>query len=148
MSEAIDYSVVIRTTGKAGEKYQRLLESVACLEPAPREVIVVLPEGYDLPEEQLGWETFYFCPRGMVIQRMTGIAKCKSRYALICDDDVMFGSDFVRQLYRPVEQGICTFSAGHNHTFQKAQAPFPFHRPRSYAREAPVCCVCFCGQKK
>ena len=41
----LDYSVIIRTTGKAGAKYQGLLDSIAGLEPQPREVIVVLPDG-------------------------------------------------------------------------------------------------------
>ena len=58
----IDYSVVIRTTGKAHEKYQALLNSIDSLTTKPVDVIVVLPEGYDLPQEQLGYENFYFCP--------------------------------------------------------------------------------------
>ncbi len=102
----IDYSVIIRTTGQAKEKYAGLLSSVAALVPRPKEVIVVLPEGYPLPDEQLGWETFYFCPKGMVIQRMTGIQKCKTEYALICDDDVRFGPDFVQKLHGPLEEGL------------------------------------------
>lgn len=101
----IDYSVIIRTTGKAGEKYQRLLQSVANLDPQPKEVIVVLPKGYTLPEDQLGWESFFFCPKGMVIQRLYGIAQCKTAYALICDDDIGFAPDFVRKLHAPLETG-------------------------------------------
>ena len=41
----IDYSVVIRTTGKAGAKYQGLLDSIAALEPQPREDMVLIVEG-------------------------------------------------------------------------------------------------------
>lgn len=66
----IDYSVIIRTTGKANTKYQRLLETIDQLEPQPKEIIVVLPEGNPLPEEKLGKETYYYSPKGMVIQRM------------------------------------------------------------------------------
>lgn len=113
----IDYSVIIRTTGKAGEKYAGLLASIDSLVPKPREVIVVLPEGYDLPAQQLGWETFYFSPKGMVIQRMTGIEKCRTRYALICDDDVKFGPDFVQKLYQPVKEGKYRLSAGPLYSF-------------------------------
>lgn len=102
----IDYSVIIRTTGEAKEKYAGLLASVVALIPQPKEVIVVLPEGYALPEEKLGWEDFYFCPKGMVIQRMTGIQNCKTEYALICDDDVQFGPDFVQKLHEPLEKGM------------------------------------------
>ncbi len=113
----IDYSVIIRTTGKAGEKYAKLLSSIDRLVPGPQEVIVVLPEGYDLPPERLGWETFYFCPKGMVIQRMTGIKKCRTRYALICDDDVTFDPDFVQKLYQPVKEGGYGLSAGPLYSF-------------------------------
>lgn len=141
----IDYSVVIRTTGKAGEKYAGLLRSINGLEPKPREVIVVLPEGYSIPEERLGWETFYFCPKGMVIQRMTGLAKCKTKYALVCDDDVSFNADFVQKLYEPVRSGLCAFSAGPLYSFlppkganavlcavMASAAPTLFHRKGRY----------------
>lgn len=113
----IDYSVVIRTTGKAHEKYQALLNSIESLNVKPVEVIVVLPEGYELPQEQLGYESFYFSPKGMVVQRLTGIEYCKTRYALVCDDDVVFGADFVEKLYAPVEQGIAAFSAAPLYSF-------------------------------
>lgn len=108
----IDYSVIIRTTGKAGGKYRRLLDSIAALDPLPKEVIVVLPEGYDLPPERLGWESFCFCPKGMVIQRLHGIAQCKTKYALISDDDIAFESDFVQKLVSPLESGKYGISAG------------------------------------
>lgn len=119
----IDYSVIIRTTGKAGAKYQALLDSIAKLEPQPHEVIVVLPEGYNLPQEQLGWETFYFCPKGMVIQRMTGIAKCKTPYALVCDDDVAFDTDFVQKLHAPLAEGLGGLSAGPLYSFLPEKGP-------------------------
>lgn len=108
--ETIDYSVIIRTVGSAGQKYQALLDSVAALEPQPKEVIVVLPEGYAKPKEQLGWETFYYSPKGMVNQRSLGIRMCKTKYALVCDDDICFGKDFVRKLYEPLWQVLGTFS--------------------------------------
>lgn len=108
----IDYSVIIRTTGKAGVKYQGLLDSISGLEPQPREIIVVLPEGYALPDQRLGWETFCFCPKGMVIQRLHGIAQCKTKYALISDDDIAFGPDYVKKLAAPLETGKYGISAG------------------------------------
>lgn len=107
-----DYSVVIRTMGKAGEKYQKLLDSIQRLDPQPREIIVVLPEGYELPKEQIGSESFYFCPKGMVTQRLFGIEKCKTQYALITDDDISFDSDFVSKLYEPLRDGKYAISAG------------------------------------
>ena len=60
----IDYSVIIRTTGQAGEKYTKLLESIKKLKPQPREIIVVLPEKADLPENQLGYEKFFIVRKG------------------------------------------------------------------------------------
>lgn len=113
----IDYSVIIRTTGKAGEKYKKLLQSIDALNPKPLEVIVVLPEGYVLPEERLGWERFCFCPKGMVVQRMYGIKQCRSQYALICDDDVQFDSNFIQKLHEPVAEGLCSFSIGPLYSF-------------------------------
>ena len=115
--KTINYSVIVRTTGKAHEKYQRLLDSIAQLVPAPEEIIVVLPEGYPEPKEKLGYEKFCFSPKGMAIQRITGIQMCKSPFALICDDDVCFSSDFVQKLYEPVRQGLGSFSAGPLYSF-------------------------------
>ena len=113
----IDYSVVIRTTGKAHEKYQSMLSSIDALNIKPVEVIVVLPEGNELPKEQLGYEKYYFSPKGMVIQRMKGIECCKTKYALICDDDVAFENDFVEKLYEPLAFGIASFSAAPLYSF-------------------------------
>lgn len=141
--EHIDYSVIIRTIGKAGDIYQNLLSSIARLVPQPREVIVVLPEGYAEPEEKLGWETFYYSPKGMVSQRMYGVNKCKTSYALICDDDVCFEADFVRKLHKPITEGLCSLSAGPLYSFlpvkgskaaisalSGASVPTLFHRDR------------------
>lgn len=124
--EHIEYSVIIRTIGKAGEKYQNLLNSIAGLVPQPREVIVVLPEGYTEPEEKLGWETYYYSPKGMVEQRMYGVNMCKTLYALICDDDVCFDSDFVQKLHEPIAKGLCGLSAGPLYSFLPVKGPKAF----------------------
>ena len=113
----IDYSVIIRTTGEAKEKYNTLLKSVSQLKPQPKEVIVVLPEGNEIPNMQLGNERFGFCKRGMVVQRMTGIEMCKTKYALVCDDDVSFPSNFVEKLYKPIEKKVSDFSVGPLYSF-------------------------------
>lgn len=112
MIKKIDYSVIIRTTGQAGEKYQKLLNSIEKLIPQPKEIIVVLPIGNEKPKDFLGWETFYFTKKGMVSQRLYGINQCKTKYALICDDDVSFESDFVSKLYQPIYEKKCDISAG------------------------------------
>lgn len=139
----IEYSVIIRTIGKAGEKYQNLLNSIAKLNPQPKEVIVVLPKGYDVPKEQLGWESFYYSAKGMVSQRMYGVTKCKTPYALICDDDVCFDEDFVQKLYKPIQEGYGYLASGPLYSFlpekgiksvinilSGAATPTIFHRDR------------------
>lgn len=50
------YSVTIRTLGSAGEKYAATLDSIAKQKIKPEEVVVVIPYGYDLPKERLGYE--------------------------------------------------------------------------------------------
>ncbi len=141
----IDYSVVIRTTGNAGEKYRALLDSIEKLDPQPQEVIVVLPENYALPADQLGWERFCFSPKGMVKQRAAGMEKCRTRYALVCDDDISFEGDFVKKLYTPLMEGRAVFSAAPLYSFlpdkgfekwicclMGSALPMLFHRQERY----------------
>lgn len=113
----LEYSIIIRTTGKANDKYQKLLNSIKNLVPLPKEIIVVLPENSQIPKEKLGSETYYFCPKGMVRQRLERIKKCKTKYALVCDDDLQFPSDFVEKLAKPVLEKKCSLSAGPLYTF-------------------------------
>ena len=144
-TEDINYSVIIRTTGNAHEKYQKLLDSISQLKPIPAEVIVVLPENYDLPVERLGWETFVFCAKGMVRQRLVGVEAAKTRYALICDDDVSFPSDFVKKLHEPISEGKASFSVAPLYSFlpekgleslictlMASAVPTVFHRKTRY----------------
>ena len=65
-----DYSVTIRTLGTAEDKYQRTLDSIATQSIQPKEVIIVLANGYECPKEQLGYERFVFVDKGMVNQRV------------------------------------------------------------------------------
>lgn len=111
----INYSIVIRTIGKAGKKYKKLLTSIENLIPRPIEIIVVIPEGYELPKERIGKgleERFIYCKKGMVEQRLIGIENAKGEYLLVCDDDVAFDKYFVQKLYKPIEKGIAKISAG------------------------------------
>lgn len=101
----LDYSVVIRTVGTAGEKYQRLLDSICKQTVKPKEILVVLPEGYALPPEQLGYERFVYSPKGMVIQRVVGALEAKGEYCLFLDDDLFFDETLVEKLSRPILEG-------------------------------------------
>ncbi len=106
------YSVIIRTIGKAGEKYRRLLDSIQKSNIQPQEIIIVLPEGFEKPKEQLGYERFIFCKRGMVNQRIVGINACNTDYALIIDDDIAYNSDFIEKVSAPVVSGAYGLSSG------------------------------------
>ncbi len=102
----MNYSVVIRTVGTAGEKYRRTLDSIDKQTIKPQEVLVVLPEGYPLPPERLGYEAFVYSKKGMVSQRIFGGEQAKGEYILFLDDDVAFEEDFVEKLYAPIEAGL------------------------------------------
>jgi len=119
--EVIKYSVIIRTIGNAGEKYQKLLDSIKELIPQPQEIVVVLPHGYAEPSDKLGNEVFIYSEKGMYYQRVRGIEYCKTKYALICDDDVCFEKDFVKKLHKPIQNGLCSISAAPLYSFLPKQ---------------------------
>ena len=108
----IDYAVVIRTIGKANEKYKKLLNSIRNLEPQPKEVIVVLPQGYDYPKERLGYEKFTYSRKGMVSQRLHGLYETSCEYILFCDDDISFDNDYIEKLYKPIKEGKADATVG------------------------------------
>ena len=95
-----DYSIYIRTLGKGGEKYEKLLLSIRNLTIQPQEVVIVLPYGYAEPQERLGYERFAFCEKGMIKQRVFAIDNAKTQYVLLLDDDVEFSPDFVEKEYK------------------------------------------------
>lgn len=101
----MEYSIVIRTLGQAGEKYQRLLDSIEKQVMKPNEVIVVLPYGYEKPKEKLGYEQFVYCKKGMVEQRISGSKIANSEYILFLDDDLQFEEDFTKVLFEPLFLG-------------------------------------------
>lgn len=100
----LNYSIVLRTLGYGGEKYQALLDSIKAQTIQPMEFIVVIPPEYELPKERLGTETFVRGPKGMVRQRVDGINAAKGDYLLIVDDDVSFPSEFVEELWRLMQE--------------------------------------------
>ncbi len=58
----LSYSVVIRTLGNTGLKYKALLDSIAKQTIQPEEIIVVIPEGYEL-DYSLGNERVVRCKK-------------------------------------------------------------------------------------
>lgn len=107
-----EYSIAIRTLGRAGEKYKALLRSIELSESRPKRVIVVLPEGYHPPEERLGWEEFVFCPKSMIGQRIEALKYIDTEYTLFLDDDIAFDECFVDRLLKPLEMGLFDCSTG------------------------------------
>ena len=101
---SLNYSVVLRTLGYGGEKYQALLDSIKSQTIQPMEFIVVIPPEYELPKERLGTETFIRGPKGMVRQRVDGINAAKGDYLLIVDDDVSFPAAFVEELWKLMQK--------------------------------------------
>ena len=69
----VHYSIAIRTLGRAGEKYRRLLKCITELDQKPEKIVVVLPEGYPLPGDRLGCEVFLFCSKSMIGQRIKAL---------------------------------------------------------------------------
>lgn len=95
----LSYSVVIRTLGNTGLKYKALLDSIAKQTIQPEEIIVAIPEGYEL-DYSYGNEHIVRCKKGMTTQRAEGILAAKSDYILIVDDDVEFEATMVEELYQ------------------------------------------------
>lgn len=106
------YSIAIRTLGKAGEKYRKLLKCITELNQKPDKVVVVLPEGYSLPEDRLGCEDFLFCSKSMIGQRIKALETIDTEYTLFLDDDIEFEPDFVQKLLKPLESGLFDCSTG------------------------------------
>lgn len=142
-----NYSVVIRTLGLAGEKYARMLKAIDNQTIKPKEILVVLAEGYNLPPEQLGYERYIFSKKGIVSQRSLGAIEAQADYCLFLDDDLDFEPTTVEKLYEPIRQGLAdvTFPLltemlpqkgfGQIYTALNATAvPMLFHKKGSYTR--------------
>ncbi len=99
------YSVAIRTIGTAGEKYDRLLRSIARQTVQPEQVIVVLPEGVSPPSVKYGFERYVYSPKGMVAQRIKALDYITDAYTLFCDDDVELSDNFAELLINALNAG-------------------------------------------
>lgn len=95
----LSYSIYIRTLGNGGEKYCRLLRSIDLQTIKPKEIVVVLPVGYEPPKERLGYERFEFSAKGMVKQRIFSIDRAETPYILLLDDDVEFEPEYVEKIF-------------------------------------------------
>jgi len=94
----LNYSVVIRTLGNTGDKYLQMLHAINNQTVKPREIVVVIPHGYEL-DHSLGNERVVYSEKGMVTQRAVGIEEAQGEYLLVLDDDLDFPPDFAERLY-------------------------------------------------
>lgn len=94
-----DYTVVIRTLGKACDKYQYLLESLRSQSVKPQKIIVYIAEGYDIPKETVGIEEYVYVKKGMVAQRALEYKEVGTDYILFLDDDVYLPQDAVESMF-------------------------------------------------
>lgn len=112
------YTAVIRSLGKAGEKYQILLNSLVSQTHPPQKIIVYLAEGYEKPKETVGVEDIIYVPKGMVAQRALPYKEVSTEWMLFLDDDVSIEKWGVeKMLVDTIKAGadVCSFDAFPHH---------------------------------
>lgn len=95
----MDYTVVIRTLGKAGNKYQILLNSLLHQSITPTAIIVYIADGYSIPAETINREQYIYVHKGMVAQRALQYNEVQTEYILFLDDDVYLPPDAVEKMF-------------------------------------------------
>lgn len=118
----MEYSVVIRTLGKAGEKYQRMLDSLKVQSILPKEIIIYIAEGYEIPRETIGIEKYVYVKKGMVAQRALSYNEVQTEYILFLDDDVFLPVDGVECLYNALQENEADVISPD--VFHNAERPF------------------------
>ncbi len=103
MFARMKYTAVIRTLGKAGEKYQSLLDSLCAQTLPPEEIIVYIAEEYPLPKETCGKEYYVYVKKGMIAQRALPYREVKTEWMLLLDDDLYLPPHFVEEMKDAVE---------------------------------------------
>ena len=97
------YCVAIRTLGKSGAKYQRLLDSLQQQTIKPNKILVYLPDGYEAPKETIGIERIIRCEKGMVAQRSLLFEEINTQYVMFCDDDMYLAPHLAETLLKAME---------------------------------------------
>ena len=95
----MEYTVVIRTLGTAGNYYQCTLNSLLEQTIKPRTIIVYIADGYQIPNETIGIEQYIYVKKGMVAQRALPYNEVNTEYMLFLDDDVYLPPTGVETLY-------------------------------------------------
>ena len=112
-----NYSVAIRTIGKAGEKYLTTLQTCAAQTHKPEKIMVYLAEGFEKPKETIGIEQVVYVKKGMIAQRALTYDEIDSEFILLLDDDVQLTPDSVERLFAGIKEydGDCITDAGSGH---------------------------------
>ena len=97
------YTAVIRTLGKAGVKYQQLLDSLCAQTVMPDRILVYIADGYPLPQETCGKEDYVYVKKGMVAQRALTYNEVETEYILFLDDDLFLPNDFIERLFEELK---------------------------------------------
>ena len=97
--KSFEYSVAIRTVGKAGEKYLQALRSLHAQTVKPKHIFINLAHGFERPKEQVGMEEYIDTPKGLVHQRAASTEGVDTEYLLLLDDDIYFPPDGVERLW-------------------------------------------------
>lgn len=95
----MEYTAVIRTLGKGGSLYQKMLDSLLCQTLPPTAIIVYIAEGYPLPKETVRTERYVYVKKGMVAQRALAYDEVSTEYCLFLDDDVYLPPHAVETLH-------------------------------------------------
>ena len=107
----MEYIVVIRTLGTAGDKYQQLLDSLNKQTIQPSKILVYIAEGYYIPKETIGKEQYIYVKKGMVAQRALPYDEVDTEYILFLDDDLSFPENTVERMI--------TYSGAYPFTFRQ-----------------------------
>lgn len=99
----MEYSVIIRTLGTAGEKYAALLRSVEAQTLPAKEVVVVLAEGYAEPPYHTANERIVRTRKGMLSQRQVGFEQARTPFLLVMDDDIVLEPYFAEKTLSVME---------------------------------------------
>ncbi len=100
----MEYTAVIRTLGIAGEKYQKMLDSLLLQTIKPTKIVVYIAEGYKIPKETVGVESYVYVKKGMVAQRALNYEEVETEYILFLDDDLYLPPDGVEHLWMALRQ--------------------------------------------
>lgn len=98
-----EYSVAIRTLGKAGDVYVGLIKSLNNQTHLPKAIYVYIADGYQ-PPECVADEIYITSSKGMVRQRAQQYDEIDTEYILFCDDDVYLPPDAVQKLFEAIKE--------------------------------------------